>query len=192
MTSKMSQISAEMDEKNIPEQKRNDLIARVSSGMHEAEKKIDMVVEKKRPAANNKPDERDKAMLTIAKKIRDFADKTHNVVTLDGKNYVKVGVYQYLANLLHLTPSFEFEPESTQTEVWCTCELRNKDGEEVTHTTMYADKTEVFLRDKPDYAVLGMAQTRAFARAMKNLYGYLIELAGYQSVAIEEIELEVK
>lgn len=188
--SKMSQISAEMDNMNTPEQKRNALITRVSKGMHDAEKKIDMVVDKKKPSstAPRKQDERDRAMAGMASKIRSFADSTHNVVTLDGKSYVKVGVYQYLASLLHLIPRFDFSSESTQTEVWCVCTLYNKDGEEVTHTTMYADKTEEFLRDKPDYAVIGMAQTRAFVRAMKNLHGYLIEMAGYQPIAIEEID----
>ena len=202
--SKMNQISAEMDEQNIPEEKRNSLINRVSAGMHAAEKKIDTAATlkpaKKEAKLNIDPIKPTNAssktnefldvlaMDTLTKKIRLFADKTHNVVTLDGKSYVKVGVYQYLASLLHITPSFDFAEESTQDEVWCICTLKNKNGVEITHTTMYADKNEEFLKDKPAYAVLGMAQTRAFVRAMKNIYGYLMEYAGYQSVAIEEIE----
>lgn len=195
--SKMSKISAEMDEKNIPTEKRNSLIDRVSEGMHAAEKKIDS----KKIKVEDKSSSPKKAALKIfeddtleiIKKIRAFADRTHNVVTIDGKSYVKAGVYQYLTYLLGITPSFEFEPESTQEEVWCTCRLYNDDdGGEVTHTTMYADKKELFLRDKPDYAVLGMAQTRAFVRAMKNVYGFLIEAAGYQAIAIEEIEMGEK
>ena len=200
--SKMGQISAEMDEKNIPENKRNSLINRVSAGMHSAEKRIDFVVksdgvkeevkvEKKSPASSKSSEFQDVlAMDTLVKKVRLFADKTHNVVTLNGKSYVKAGVYQYLASLLHITPEFDFEPESTQNEVWCTCILRNAKGDRITHTTMYADKQEVFLRDKEDFAVIGMAQTRAFVRAMKNIYGFLMEYAGYQSIAIEEIGKE--
>ena len=201
--SNMSQISAEMDEKNIPESQRNSLINRVSAGMHAAEKKIDLVVDsmggtKKEVKVQKTASEKIKVsenqdvfvMDSLAKKVRNFADKTHNVVTLNGKSYVKAGVYQYLASLLHITPEFDFEPESTQSEVWCTCVLRNSSGARLTHTTMYADKREVFLRDKDDFAVLGMAQTRAFVRAMKNIYGYLMEYAGYQSVALEEIGKE--
>ena len=200
--SKMGQISAEMDEKNIPEDKRNSLINRVSAGMHSAEKRIDFVVksdgvkeevkvEKKSPASSKTSEFQDVlAMETLVKKVRLFADKTHNVVTLNGKSYVKAGVYQYLASLLHITPEFDFEPESTQNEVWCTCILRNAKGDRITHTTMYADKQEAFLRDKEDFAVIGMAQTRAFVRAMKNIYGFLMEYAGYQSIAIEEIGKE--
>lgn len=201
--SKMGQIAAEMDEKNIPEDKRNSLIDRVSAGMHSAEKRIDFAiksdgikeevkVETKKPSQKVEASEFQDvlAMDVLTKKIRMFADKTHNVITLNGKSYVKAGVYQYLANLLHITPEFDFEPESTQTEVWCTCILRNAKGDRVTHATMYADKREVFLRDKEDFAVIGMAQTRAFVRAMKNVYGFLIEYAGYQSIAIEEIGKE--
>lgn len=207
---KLSEISAEMDEQNIPEDKRNSLIDRVSAGMHAAEKKIDtgaipnpVKKEAKLNINPTKPTDASKktkinenqdivTMDSLAKKIRSFADKTHNVVTLDGKNYVKVGVYQYLANLLRISPEFDFEPESTQSEVWCVCTLKNQIGRELTHTTMYADKDEEFLKDKPAYAVLGMAQTRAFVRAMKNIYGYLMEYAGYQAVAIEEIEKKGK
>ena len=189
----MSEISAKMDEKNVPAENRNSLIDRVSEGMHAAEKKIDS----KKIKVEDEPSNSKKAelkmfeddTLEIIKKIRTFADRTHNVVTLDGKSYVKAGVYQYLAYLLGITPSFEFEPESTQEEVWCTCKLyKDDDFGEITCTTMYADKKEVFLRDKPDYAVIGMAQTRAFVRAMKNIYGFLIEAAGYQAIAIEEID----
>lgn len=206
--SKMSQISVEMDEQNIPEEKRNSLINRVSAGMHAAEKKIDLVVTPDNIKKEVKPikkiaqtppkqtkisEVQDNIIMdTLAKKIRNFADKTHNVVTLDGKNYVKVGVYQYLANLLHITPEFDFDPESTHAEVWCICTLRNQSGRELSHTTMYASKDEEFLKGKADFAVLGMAQTRAFVRAMKNIYGYLMEYAGYQSVALEEIDKKGK
>lgn len=188
--SKMSEISAEMDEKNIPTEQRNSLINRVSEGMHAAEKKIDAVKSYK-PAQKatvsgpktNLPAE----TVKLAEQIKLFATVTHNVVTLDGKNYVKAGVYQFIAAQEHILPSFSFDSESTQEEVWCTCILRNA-GIEVSRATMYADKKELFLRDKPDFAVLGMAQTRAFVRAMKNIYGYLVELAGYQSIAVEEVE----
>lgn len=192
---KLSEISAEMDEQNIPEDKRNSLINRVSAGMHAAEKKIDskkIKVENKSVLEKIELHVFDDDELKIIQKLRAYANKTHNIVTYDGKSYVRVGVYQYLANLLHISPEFDFEPESTQSEVWCVCTLKNQSGRELTHTTMYADKDEEFLKDKPAYAVLGMAQTRAFARAMKNVYGFLIEAAGYQSVAIEEIEKKGK
>ena len=121
--SKMSQISAEMDEQNVPLEKRNSLISRVSEGMHAAEKKIDtqtrvdVVVQAKKKDAGKTSVEQ--GTLDIASKIRDFADKTHNVVTIDGKSYVKAGVYQYVAHLMSVVPEFDFEPESTQEEVWC-------------------------------------------------------------------------
>jgi len=196
----MSRISAEMDEKNIPTEQRNSLIDRVSAGMHAAEKQIDskkIKVEDKSSKTSVlekielKIFEDDE--LKIIQKIRVYANKTHNIVTCDGKSYVKAGVYQYLTYLLNITPTFQFEENSTQEEVWCTCILYGDDtGREITRTTMYADKNEEFLKDKPAYAVLGMAQTRAFVRAMKNVYGFLIEAAGYQAIAIEEIEMKGK
>lgn len=165
---------------------KSDLLTRVSEGMHAAEKQIDAV--KKKPA---RPTEEKhcgaKSLSDIASKVKTFAERTHNVVTLDGKTYIRVGAYQYLAHLMNIVPDFDFDPESTSTEVFCVCKLF-KDGDYLSSATMYADKTEEFLRDKPDFAVLGMAQTRAFARAMKNIYGFIMESAGYQSVSVEEVE----
>lgn len=187
--SKMSEISAEMDNQNIPEDKRNSLIDRVSEGMHAAEKKIDAVkpVKASKSVSNTKDDSGLDWRLKLAQRVRKFADTTRNVITLDGKTYVKVGAYQFLASELDIIPEFDFEPESTQTEVWCTCTLRHSDGSYLTRATMYADKTEEFLHDKDDFAVLGTVQSRAFVRAMKNVYGYIMELAGYQSIGLEEM-----
>lgn len=179
--SKMSQISAEMDEQNIPEEKRNTLIDRVSEGMHAAERKID------NPTQNTNQPTRENKWGDIARKIKRFAENTHNVVSMDGKVYVKVGVYQYLADLLGITPKFSFLPESTSTEVWCSCTLKDEKGDVITTTVMYADKREKFLCDKDDFAVLGTAQTRAFTRAMKNIYGFVVEMIGYQSTGFEEM-----
>lgn len=189
----MSELSAEMDNKGIPVEKRNTLINRVSEGMHAAEKRIDskkIKVENKSVLEKAEVKIFEDSEREIIRKIRWYANKTHNIVTYDGKSYVKAGVYQYLAYLVGLTPSFQFEDNSTQEEVWCTCIIYDDETDkEITRTTMYADKEEKFLQDKPDYAVIGMAQTRAFVRAMKNVYGFLIEAAGYQAIAIEEIEI---
>lgn len=189
----MSELSAEMDNKKIPVEKRNSLIKRVSEGMHAAEKQLDskkIKVKEKSVLEKIEVNVFEENEREIIKKIRWYANRTHNIVTIDGKSYVKAGVYQYLAYLIGITPSFQFEDESSSEEVWCTCIIYDDDTDkEITRTTMYADKEEKFLQDKPDYAVIGMAQTRAFVRAMKNLYGFLIEAAGYQAIAIEEIEI---
>ena len=197
--SKMSQISSEMDEQNVPTEERNSLLSRVSAGMHAAEKAIDCAKPTEKAKQQVKADWR----VLVAKRIKEFAITTHNVITLDGKSYVKVGVYQYLASLLNLTPEYDFndgfitdngkitedkESPTSMLFVRCKCKISDKEGKQVTNSLMFATQEEDFLKDKPAYAVYGTAQTRAFTRAMKNAYGYIIEMAGFQSVGAEEIE----
>lgn len=179
--SKLSQISAEMDEENIPVEERNGaLFEKVSAGLKVAEKKIDS------PTTLNQS----KSKLThedIVKLVKEYATTTHNVVTKDGKSYVKVAVWQFLASLLGLMPSFECTSNDEQTTVLCICHLYNREGREISQSTMVANDGEDFLKDKDNYAVWGMAQTRALSRAVKNVYGYIVEEAGFLSTPMEEI-----
>lgn len=176
--SNMGQLHAELDEQGIPDsEKNNALFEKVSAGLKVAEKKID----------GEKP-EQSKSKLTkekLVSLIKDYATTTGNVVHHNGKNYVTYTVWQFIASAVGLMPSFECVKDGDT--IICTCTLYNRQQVEVSKSTMMASKEETFLKDKDDFAIWGMAQTRALSRAVKNIYGYLVEQAGYQSTPLEEI-----
>lgn len=108
----------------------------------------------------------------------------------DGKKYVKADVWQYLIQQRGLTPSFISEEGKTDDQVYyvkTTCVLLTADGREVTRSSMIASKDEKFLKDLDRFAVMGLSQTRALARTVKNVYGYLLVALGFQATPWEEI-----
>lgn len=177
--SKMGEIHAELDELGIPDSQKNAaLFEKVSAGLKVAEKKIDG---DKHEQTMTKLITRDK----LVSLIKEYATTTGNVVHNNGRNYVTNAVWQFIASATGLVPSFECVKEGDA--VVCTCTLYNRQQVEISKSTMMASKDESFLKEKDMFAVFGMAQTRALSRAVRNIYGYLVEQAGFQSTPLEEI-----
>ena len=63
----------------------------------------------------------------------------------------------------------------------------NKQGLTIARSMMTARADEEWLKDKPEYAVYGMAQTRAISRAARNVFGWVALEAGFEAVPWEEI-----
>ena len=175
--SKMSQLHAELDEQGIPDDQKNSaLFEKVSAGLKVAEKKID-----------NKPT----TTKSLADDVKDFATKNHCVVTNGGKNYVTTDVWQYILNKVGLTPIFSTSRKNEDDKkpyIECTCLLKNSAGTVISESSMIATKEEDFLKESPDYASWGMAQTRALCRAVKNIYGYIVKEAGFTPTPLCEID----
>lgn len=112
----------------------------------------------------------------------------------DGSNYLKAEAWLYLAKLKGLTPSIDVSPhrDTTGKLKWvdAVCHLLDIDGIEISKSAMMASKDEQFLKDLPDYAVYGMAETRAITRAIRNVYGYVAKGAGFESTPAIEMGLE--
>lgn len=179
--SKMSQISAKMDEQNIPEKDRNALFSKVAAGLKVAEQQIDGKTKKNVVVDTHTMMSDDE----LANKIKTWAEQNHCVVNTEGRNFLAAPVFQYLMNIERLYPFFDFK--KGQGSVGCRCTLKNRNGFEVTQTVMSASEDEEFLADKDFHAVVGMAQTRAMCRAISNLYGHIIKMAGFTPTPYCEI-----
>ena len=112
----------------------------------------------------------------------------------DGSTYLKAEAWLYLAKLKDLTPSLDVTPhrDTTGKLLWvdAVCRLLDIDGIEISKSAMMASKSEKFLKDLDDYAVYGMAETRAITRAVRNVYGYVAKGAGFESTPAIEMGLE--
>lgn len=112
----------------------------------------------------------------------------------DGGVYLKAEAWLYLAKLKDLTPTVDITPhrdsDGNLKYVDAVCHLLDIDGLEVSKSVMMASKDEKFLKDLDDYAVYGMAETRAITRAIRNVYGYVAKGAGYESTPAIEMGLE--
>lgn len=184
--SELGQLHAELDEQGIPDsEKNNALFERVSAGLKVAEKQIDSP----KPTTQNQPSQKESFMVRhdkLVALVKQYATETHKVVTANGKNYVTHGVWQFLASATGLAPEFSWKEKDDGTVV-CECTLYKRDNLIASSSVMTASKDEEFLKDKPTYAVYGMAQTRALSRAVKNIYGFIVEDAGFCATPLEEI-----
>lgn len=134
-------------------------------------------------------DEQKKAVAEMMS-LKNFIEKNKLGVEEGNRKYVKVEVYQYIAQQKGLLPTFLTEEGYRDDKTYfcrTTCILRNVSGVEISRSTMLADKKEDFLKTLDDFAVMGLSETRALARAVKNIYGYLLTAIGYQATPLEEI-----
>lgn len=127
--------------------------------------------------------------------FRKFVNATGTAIKKpDGSTYLKAEAWLYLAKLKNLTPSLDVTPHRSTTGtllyVDAVCHLLDEDGIEISKSAMMASKNEAFLKGLDDYAVYGMAETRAITRAIRNVYGYVAKGAGFESTPAIEMGLE--
>lgn len=132
----------------------------------------------------------------ISERFRRFVNNNGLAGTINGKQYLKAEAWQYLAHIFHLCPvtdcvaMINLEEKDVHKNflgVKCVCTLRNREGQVVGAGTMTALCSEPFLKDKDEYAVYGMAQTRAISRAIRNTYGWVARGAGFESTPWDEM-----
>lgn len=198
--SKMSQLAMERDEAEAEKlnAKLNAAADKINKGDKTTSKKETNIVKAKETATTTSPRE----VPEISKKDMSEFDAfrayvIRNNLALkkpDGSVYLKAEAWLYLAYLKGVTPSTEVVPVwgdfGKIVRVTAVCKLYNKDGEEVSQSAMVATKDEPFLKDLDDYAVFGMAETRAITRAIRNVYGYVVKGSGFESTPAVEMGLE--
>lgn len=117
------------------------------------------------------------------------------VIINQGKHYLKAEAWQYLLGQIGLYPSCDClsmvhtnkdgEQEFKGVKVEVT--LTTKEGVPLCKSMMVARCDEDWLKDKPEYAVYGLAQTRAISRAARNVYGWVAVQAGFEATPWDEM-----
>lgn len=111
----------------------------------------------------------------------------------DGKIYLRAEAWLYLAKIKGVTPhcasTERYDGNGDLVSVKVECRLFDELGTEISRSDMIASKNEVFLKNLDDFAVYGMAQTRAISRAIRDVYGYVARGAGFEATPAEEVGL---
>ena len=191
--SKMSQLALERDEAMA--EKLNAAANKINKGDKTESKKETNIVKKAAPSVVPTPKTPQVKESSEFDAFRNYVNAAGLAIKrADGSVYLRAEAWLYLAHLKRVTPSVEIVPVYGDfgNIVRCTsvCKLYNKDGEEVSQAAMTASKNEVFLKDLDDYAVIGMAQTRSITRCLRNVYGYVVRGAGFESTPAVEVGLE--
>ncbi len=107
-----------------------------------------------------------------------------------GKNYVHVDGWAFAGGLMGLFPKVtKVENLSSGNEIkWkADVEIINNKGEVLGSGFAICSNKENKKKSFDEYAILSMAQTRAIGKAYRNLVGWVMKLAGYESTPKEEM-----
>ena len=129
-----------------------------------------------------------KQMVEVANIIKNHIVKNKLFVNIIGKTYVMVEGWQFAGGMLGLFPRI-VKVENIAIGKWLAqAEIINpKDGKVMGTGYAICSKEENKKQSFDEYAILSMAQTRAIGKAFRNLIGWVIKMAGYESTPAEEM-----
>ena len=109
---------------------------------------------------------------------------------IQGKRYLTVDAWLLLASLVGISTCV-VETEPTENGYRAAVEARRvTDGLVVGRAEAITTRNERMWAKRDEYALLGMAQTRATSRALRGCLGAIVSLAGFQTVGAEEMPNE--
>lgn len=132
------------------------------------------------------------AQLAYAQKAANALMKVVKPKNIGGKDYLMFGAWQTLGRFFGATVGIEWaEPIKTDKGLLLGYDARAvvyQNGAIISSAEASCMKTEKRWGTADEYAVKSMAQTRASAKALRNAFGWVAELAGYQSTPAEEMD----
>lgn len=131
-------------------------------------------------------------MISFSGHLQQFFAENNLVCDVQGKTHVKVPGWQYAGTKLGIIPMVEEVLDlSTDKEIRYQTRvalLNIKTNQYVGCGIAICSNSETGKRNKPAYAIQSQSQTRAIGKAFRNLLGWVVELAGYESDPAEEQE----
>jgi hypothetical protein len=121
--------------------------------------------------------------------VKEYVVKNNLYATIVGKNYVLVEGWMFAGGLLGLFPKV-IKVECIGKDKWLAQVdiISRKDGSVASSGFALCSKEENKKSTFDEYAILSMAQTRAIGKAYRNLIGWVMKLAGYESTPAEEMK----
>lgn len=145
---------------------------------------------------NKSPKEITNFGVKAAKQLVDLVNQNKWAVNIQGNNYLRFEAWQTVGKFFNNTVK---TLETNPIEVFGvkgfeakSVVIDNNTGMEIGRgeaSCMYDEKNWA---GKPQYALKSMAQTRAGSKALKQVYSWVVVLAGYQATPLEEIGAEIE
>jgi hypothetical protein len=121
-----------------------------------------------------------------------FKNKNTDPVTYTKARHPKAEAWELVTSILGCSLTIknsEWRPDIGSLGAWVSIAqvVRNIDGVVIAEAESMCGFDEGVWKERPHFALNGMAQTRAKSRAAKTCLGYLFKLAGYESTGSEEM-----
>lgn len=111
------------------------------------------------------------------------------IANIQRKEYVNVEGWQTLGSMVGVS-GVVTHTEKLDNGFMATAEARTMDGRVIGRADALCTRDESSWKSRDDYALLGMAQTRAISRALRGPLGFVVKLAGFEATSAEEVPSE--
>lgn len=108
------------------------------------------------------------------------------IANIQRKEYVNVEGWQTLGSMVGVS-GVVTHTEKLDNGFMATAEARTMDGRVIGRADAICTRDESQWSKRDDYALLGMAQTRAISRALRGPLGFVVKLAGFEATSAEEV-----
>jgi hypothetical protein len=130
-------------------------------------------------------------MSEVAKALVDVVRAQKLAVRISGREHLAVEAWTTLGGMLGVVPICEWSRPLEDGTGWeARVEARTLDGRTVGAAESMCTRAEATWAKRDEYALRGMAQTRAVSRALRSPLGQIVVLAGYEPASAEEIPEE--
>jgi hypothetical protein len=120
-----------------------------------------------------------------AKALMKVIDITKPLI-MNGKRYLYFEHWQTVAKFFNSTVGID-RTEQTEKGYIAKAVVYNKEGVIIGGAEASCMQDELNWKTKPDFQLRSMAQTRAMAKALRSIYGFVAVLAGVEATPAEEI-----
>lgn len=127
--------------------------------------------------------------IEMANVLKTYVVKQKLYTNIKGKNYCHVDGWQFagfLSGITAIVDSVESVSSGSEIKWRATAKVYRGDKHIATGFALCSSK-ETSKKAFDEYAILSMAQTRAIGKAYRNLIGWIMKLAGYESTPSEEM-----
>jgi len=125
----------------------------------------------------------------IADQLADVIKRKHLSVNIKGRPYVRVEGWTLLGAMLGVTQNMVWSRKID--DGWeARVEAFNKDGRLLGSGEAMCTRSETSWKNRDEFAIRSMAQTRAVSKALRQPLGFVISLAGYEATPAEEMTAE--
>ena len=126
--------------------------------------------------------------------LSNIISKQKDPVFIKGKQYLQFQDWQTIAKFYNTTVTVDStKPVVVDGKVFgyeAKANVLDKDGRIISSAESSCSRDEDTWKAKPDFQIRSMAQTRSCVKALRNVFSWVVVLAGYQPVGAEEMESE--
>jgi hypothetical protein len=125
----------------------------------------------------------------IAEVLARVLKEQHLTSSIHGREHVRVEGWTFCGTMLGVYPVCTWTRE-TQTGWEARVEARTRDGAVVGAAESSCSREESTWKNRDDFAIRSMAQTRAVSKALRLPLGFIVALAGFEVTPAEELGAE--